>query len=256
MSHESPVRLPPVYEPVLMAAAEDAFAEARRRAEEDAPEGTLVWVAHPEQPAGQSGVPWQCPGGGLHAALVLRPEFPLERSGELGPLACVALGAAVAELAEAMTVLGYRWPNDVLLGSGKMAGVRLAVGLDPSGAPWQLLGLNANVAATPDLAEASSLAEQGHSPAGPGDLLEGFCRHFLDWINRWADEGFGPVHRAWLRRMQGLGGPVRLTLPDATLEGEAVEVTADGALVVETDRGREPVALGRFFGIDPGAGAS
>ena len=247
-----PVRLPPVYEPVLLATADDAFAEARQRALEDAPEGTLVWVAHPERPVGQSGAPWHRPGGGLHVALVLRPEFPLQRAGELGPLACVALGAAVAELAEPMTVLGYRWPNDLWLGSGKMAGVRLETGHEGDAEPWLVLGLNANVGATPEADLSASLAEQGHSPAGPGDLLESFCRHFLEWINLWADQGFAPVHRAFVRRLQGLGEPVHLTLAGESVEGTAEAVAGDGSLEVAGPRGRRAVSLEEFFGLPGG----
>lgn len=249
MTMELPVRLPPVYEPLLLVAADDAFTEARRRALEGAPEGTLVWLAHAEQPTGQSGSPWRTAAGGLHAALILRPDFPLARAGELGPLACVALGAAVAELSEPMTVLGYRWPNDLWLGSGKLAGFRLEAGQAQGQDPWLVLGLNANVAATPEAESASSLAEQGHSPAGPGELLESFCRHFLDWINHWAEQGFAPVHRAFTRRLQGLGEPVRLALPGGPLEGTPETVTEDGTLVMATAEGRRPVALGEFFGL-------
>lgn len=249
MSQQLPVRLPPVYEPVLLAAAEDALEEARRRAVEGAPEGTLVWVAHVERPTGQSGAPWLHAAGGLHAALVLRPDFPLERSGELGPLACVALGAAVAELCEPMTVLGYRWPNDLWLGSGKMAGFRLAAPAEAGAEPWLVLGLNANVGATPEGDRSASLAEQGHSPAGPGDLLESFCRHFLEWINLWAEQGFAPVHRAFARRLQGMGEPVRLALPGGTVEGRAQAVDDDGRLLVAGDGGRRAVSLAEFFGL-------
>ncbi len=249
MTMQLPVRLPPVYEPMLLAAADDAFAEARRRALEGAPEGTLVWLAHAEQPTGQSGAPWCTVAGGLHAALVLRPEFPLARAGELGPLACVALGAAVAELSEPMTVLGYRWPNDLWLGSGKMAGFRLEAGQSDGQEPWLVLGLNANVAATPEAEHASSLAEQGHSPAGPGELLESFCRHFLDWINLWAEGGFSPVHRAFTRRLQGLGEPVHLALPGGPLQGTPEAMTEDGSLLVARAEGPRPVGLGEFFGL-------
>lgn len=252
MTMQLPVRLPPVYEPMLLAAADDAFTEARRRALEGAPEGTLVWLAHAAQPTGQSGAPWRTAAGGLHAALVLRPDFPLARAGELGPLACVALGAAVAELSAPMTVLGYRWPNDLWLGSGKVAGFRLEAGQADGQEPWLVLGLNANVAATPETEHASSLAEQGHSPASPGELLESFCRHFLDWINLWAEQGFGPVHRAFTRRLQGLGEPVRLALPGETLQATVEALAEDGSLVVAGLQGRRTVTLAEFFRIEAG----
>jgi len=112
-----------------------------------------------------------------------------------------------------------------------------------------VLGLNANVAATPEAEHASSLAEQGHSAAGPGDLLESFSRHFLDWINLWAEQGFGPVHRAFTRRLQGLGEPVRLALPAGPLEGTAEAVAEDGGLRLAGAQGQRTVGLGEFFGL-------
>jgi ribosomal protein S18 acetylase RimI-like enzyme len=98
--------LPPALEPVVLESADDARAEAVRRARAGAPEGTLVWVQSPTEPRGRLDRAWQpAPGGALHAALVVRPMLPAAECAELAVATALALARAVADVVEHEGVL-------------------------------------------------------------------------------------------------------------------------------------------------------
>jgi BirA family biotin operon repressor/biotin-[acetyl-CoA-carboxylase] ligase len=77
------------------------------------------------------------------------------------------------------------------------------------------------------------------------ELLERFCRHFLSNVDQWANEGFEPARRAWLRRADGVGEPIQLNTASATLNGTFETVNEQGELVLKLSDGRRrpiPVA--------------
>ena len=97
----------------------------------------------------------------------------------------------------------------------------------------------------------------GASLRGEGDcepearvLLEGFTRHFLAWINRWAEEGFAPVRKAWLQRANGRGEAISVRLTDDTVTGTFDEIDEHGALIVTDGRGNaRRVSIAEFFDL-------
>lgn len=243
--------LPSLYELVQHDVRDSAVAEARRLAARGADEGTLVWVR--EQTAGLSrpGQSWESPPGNLYCALILRPDYPFATAMQLNYVAVVALGTMLAGMAALWTNLRYRWANDVLLNSAKVA----AVTLDPAAADsdtldWLVLGVAVNVTSHPEDTPfpATNLIEEGCTDVSEIDVLESFSRHFLSWINRWAEEGFGPVRQAWLHRADDIGKAREIKLKGEALSGTFVEVDEAGAMVLALDGGnRRHVTIGDYF---------
>lgn len=245
--------LPTAYEPVRLESADDARSEAARRARDGAPEGTLVWVDAPTQARARPGNDWQLPpGGGLHAALVLRPGLPATTCAELSVAVVLAIGRALADVVEPVTQLHYRWPNDVLLNNGKAAGVWLEGAGSPAALDWLVLGWAVNTAESPpELGfDAAGVAPEGRVEAPePGALLQAIARHLLAWIERWDDAGFEPLRASWHGRLR-LDEPIRLRLPNGTtVEGTAEAIDDAGALTVRTISGARQVALAEFFDL-------
>lgn len=214
--------LPAVYELVQRTRVDSVQAEAWRLAAAGADEGTLLWAAEQTNGTRQDGRPWQSPAGGLYAALVLRPELPRERWPQLFGLAAVSLGAAVAELCQPLTPLAYAWPDRLRLGPDALASITLSADDEVAILAWAV-----NVAAVPEIAGRYACLElEGGAEATAGDVLSRTSRFFLDWINRWAEDGFDPARRAWLAR--GL-------LEASSEEGVvATGLTADGDLVTDS----------------------
>ena len=170
----------------------------------------MVLADHQTAGRGQHGRPWTAPAGAaLLFSVVLRPPLPVARWPEI-PLAA---GCAVAEGLEtvAPVTATLKWPNDVLVGGRKLAGI-LAEGV--AGAPpLVILGIGVNVSQQesdwpPDLAgTAGSLAGLGAAvarEAAPG----GASRQPRRLVRRAARGGL----RAGARRL----APARPPRPSAS----------------------------------------
>ena len=155
--------------PLLAFAAVDSTQTiCRRLAAEGAPEGTVVVADHQRAGRGQGDRRWIAPpGAGLLVSCLLRPPAPASRWPGLTLVAARAVAEAVATCTRVTPRV--RWPNDVLVGERKLAGV-LAEGV-VGAAPFVVLGVGINVAQRADAwppalqGHAVSLAELGHPVA-------------------------------------------------------------------------------------------
>lgn len=240
------VALPPAYRLVEFDTVESTNDEAKRLAREGAEDGTLVWAREQTGGRGRGGRSWSSPRGNLYLSLVLRPECPASRAAELGFVAAVGLGTALAALVPPLCPVNYKWPNDVLLGESKVAGILIetesALQASP-GAPleWMVLGLGVNVQRYPEDTEfpATSLREEGAGDVTVERLLESFSLYFLDWVNRWMEDGFAPIRAEWKERGLGIGRKIRVRLPRETLRGKFIDLDTDGALLLQPEQGGE-----------------
>lgn len=251
--HDSP-SLTPHYALVDLKRVDSVMAEARRRAQQGAEEGTLVWAG--EQSAGRTrrGHEWYSPAGNLHCALLLRPDYPRAVSGQLAYVAALAAGSALAGLLAPMTGLRYRWPNDIYLNDLRAGQILLEA--SPGGADtydWLAVGLMVNVAShppNPEPEEFNSVHASGAPEVTAAQVLEDFSRYFLTWINRWAEDGFEPIARHWQQRADGLGEPVEAVLAGRTVRGVFSHVDELGRLVARSDTGEElRVGVDEYFGL-------
>ena len=79
-------------------------------------------------------------------------------------------------------------------------------------------------------------------------LLEAFSRSFLSWVNRWLDDGFAPVRRAWMHHAHGLGEEIEVRLPRETLTGIFKDLDERGVLVLELpDGARREISAGDVY---------
>ncbi len=211
---------------------------ARRWGERGAPEGAVVVAAHQSAGRGRRGRTWTAPpGAGLLVSIVLRPPLPVARWPEVG----IAAGCAVAEAVEATAGLPVRlkWPNDVLAGGGKLAGI-LAEGR--AGADGLVvLGIGVNVGQTagdwaPELVgRATSLAMLGR-PVGVAELLGAVLAALAGWYDRLLGGGFASVRDAW--RTRAVLGQAVAT---ARGPGTAVDLAPGGGLVVRCANGETAI---------------
>jgi BirA family biotin operon repressor/biotin-[acetyl-CoA-carboxylase] ligase len=216
--------------------------DAKRMAANGAVEGTIVWADRQTAGRGRRGRRWESPAGNLYCSLVLRPAVPLARAGQVGFAAALGIAeTALAVLPEAS--VHCKWPNDVLIGGRKMAGLLLETEACGDGmVDWLVLGVGINVASHPTNVDfpATSLAAEG-GQADVERVLTLFCRQFHLWYRSWCDEGFAPLREAWLRWAAGLGGPITVRLEDRTIEGLFGGLDEEGALLLHSP-GREASA--------------
>ncbi len=224
--------------------------EAKALARHGAPEGALVWASEQTAGRGRRGRTWRSPPGNLYLSLVLRPDGAPPRAAQLGFVAALGLGDALAALAGPALQLRYKWPNDVLAQGRKLAGILLESETAASGrVDFVVVGIGVNLVFAPEDVEfpATSLAAEGVAGVTPAVLLEAFARHFEIWLRRWREEGFAVVRAAWLARASGLGAAIRVRLERTTLAGRFLDLDDDGALVLDGPEGRQRIAAGEVF---------
>lgn len=229
-------------------------ADAAAWAASGAPEGAVVGAEHQTAGRGRHGRAWaDAPGLDLLFSVVLRPALPPERLGLIPLAAGVAVAEAVAPWV-APVAPRLKWPNDVLLGGRKSAGLllegQLASGGGPGGATLVLgLGLNVNQPDFPPevAGRATSLAlEVGRPlPRAPllADLLLALERRYDALIQGDA----AGVCAAFEALMTGLGSEATVAFAEdgaPALRGTLLGVDASGALRLATAEGVRLVAAG------------
>jgi BirA family transcriptional regulator, biotin operon repressor / biotin---[acetyl-CoA-carboxylase] ligase len=235
-----------------LAAAGSTNDEARRLAEAGAPEGTVVWAREQTAGRGRHGRPWASPPGNLYCSIVLRPDRPPREAAQLAMVAGCALADALDRLGPPPGLaVGLKWPNDLLLGGAKAAGILLEAsgGVDER-CDWLIVGTGVNVASCPVEAAypATCLAREGFRAASVEALLAAYLGALDHWLRVWRAEGLAPVRAAWLARAHGLGGPVTLRFDGFELHGRFAGLSEGGALVLREEDGRlREVAAGDVF---------
>ena len=205
-------------------------------------DGMLVIADHQTRGRGRSGRVWlDTPGAGLAMSLLLHPGC------DAGAFATAPLVAGLA-LARALDGLGVdaelKWPNDLLLGGRKLAGMLCESRRRAEGTQAFVLGVGVNVAQRvedfpPELREeATSLALAGHELA-----RETVAAAFLNALEPlWDEHQEGDAHaalEAWRARARFWGKPVAVRAPQGWIHGDAIALADDGALVVRTAAGED-----------------
>jgi BirA family biotin operon repressor/biotin-[acetyl-CoA-carboxylase] ligase len=172
-----------------------------------------------------------------------RPGVPMSAFGWLPLLAGVALVEAVARIGEVEATL--KWPNDLLIGDRKCAGILAEVAGDAV-----VVGIGVNVSTRADELPATtglpatSLLVEGAANTDRSPLLRALLRSMERWYAGWREAGGDAemcgLLAAYQRHCATIGRRVRVLLPGgAERTGEAVTVDSDGQLVIRTEEGAD-----------------
>ncbi len=184
---------------------------------------------------------------------MLRPELSLAECCQLSLLATLACSIAIAEQAEPLAELRYRWPNDVLLNRGKVAGVSLSGELTGDTVTWMVLALNVNVFEHPSACgfDAASMRGEGFAQYDREILLSAYGRELVSWLGRWSDEGFAPLGKAWLVRGEGDQVDYNIDVAGRTVIGKFAELQDSGDVSIRTNEtDTQTLTLEEFFRPD------
>jgi BirA family biotin operon repressor/biotin-[acetyl-CoA-carboxylase] ligase len=207
--------------------------EATRLAAEGAADGTVVWALSQSAGRGRRGRRWVSPEGNLYCSVVMRPDVPLARAAALSLVGAVAVGDTVAGFVPAGCRVEHKWPNDVLVGGAKIAGILLeASGGGRAAVDWVVIGCGVNVAVHPEAEGllATDLAAERNAPVSVGTVLVALLENLRHWRARWDTAGIEPVREACLARARGLGEEILVRLPREEIRGRFEGLDAAGAL--------------------------
>lgn len=147
--------------------------------------------------------------------------------------------------------VGIKWPNDVLLGRRKVAGILAESGAGPeAGGRWIVLGIGINVNQRPEdfspeiQHKAASIAMGRGEPVPPAGVLISLIQTLDQLYGQWKHGRTEPVLRRWREMCLHLGQPVTVTGAGETMYGRAKDITDQGLLILETMEGIREVAAG------------
>lgn len=226
------------------------------RAQDGAEHGLVVVADYQTAGRGRLDRSWVTPPrAALTFSVLLRPDVPGERWPWLPLLAGVAVVHAV-ELAGG-PACALKWPNDVMYGGSKLAGLLVERIETPSG-PVGVLGIGLNVSTTVEelpVPGAASLATIGSAAVDRTALLLVILESLGERLSDWSATGGDPAQgllEDYQARCETVGKEVRVHLPSgAQLVGTAVGVAEDGGLVVDTGSGAVTVSAGDVVHVRP-----
>jgi BirA family biotin operon repressor/biotin-[acetyl-CoA-carboxylase] ligase len=219
------------------------------------PEGQVLVAEEQTAGRGRLGRSWESvPGESLTFSVLLRPGPGIapDRRGWLTLLTGLAVASAIG--AAATVDVRLKWPNDVLIGERKLAGILAEQA--PERAPAAgavVIGVGVNVATqaaalpvSPAGVAATSLLVEG-VPADRADILLGILSHLERWYTAFRDdpdpEGTGLLG-AYRARSATLGRAVRAELPGGRVViGTATDLAADGSLLITDKPGNPPTPI-------------
>lgn len=222
--------------------------DAKAQARAGAAEGTIVQALRQTAGRGRQGNHWMSEPGNLYMSMILRPQVSAAQSGQLSFLAAVALAQTVQFLLPPAAEIALKWPNDLLIGGRKAAGILLeAESVSGKAAvDWLVLGIGLNLRHAPE--GAVSLLEAGAENIDLTAARDVLVGNVLALYRRWQQEGFAVIRSAWLERAAHLGKTIRIRLPGEEFHAVFDGIDAQGALEITMEGGaRRSIASGEVF---------
>ena len=191
---------------------------------------------------GRRGRSWVGAKGNLFLSLAL--PFELKDCGVLVLISGLALLELVKKVNPQADVV-LKWPNDVLLGGGKLSGILL----EKAESGYMIVGIGINV----KIAPATDASYKVSSLAGEGIILTKeevktmYLSHFDELLEFWRQNGMSALAKRWQKYAKGLGSTIVVRMPKTTKEGIFLGLDENGLLLLKTENGQEIISAGDVF---------
>lgn len=229
---------------------DSTMAEAARQAP-DLEGPTWIMARRQSEGRGRQGKPWSHPVGNLAATLIYKPQTSAAEAAKRSFMAANALFEALSHVVD-RTQLALKWPNDVLLDGGKVAGILLeSAGRGPF-VDWLSIGVGVNLANVPRGVEAAAFPPISVIAAGgrlikPEAFLALLADAFATQEDKLARLGFDRIREDWLSRAARLGEVIQARTGRETIDGLFDTIDRDGNLVLITARGPRAIAAADVY---------
>jgi BirA family biotin operon repressor/biotin-[acetyl-CoA-carboxylase] ligase len=237
-----PLRATPSAAVIVLGQIDSTNSEAMRRITSG--ETGPLWIRAEAQSRGRgrSGRSWSSEPGNLYATFLFAPGCARSEAHQLSLLTGVAVFDAIREMSGSdIAGLRLKWPNDVLIGAGKVAGILAESTAGTGGELLAIIGVGINLAHAPADANRSTtrLSEHGIR-ADPATALDQLDKALQRWLGTWdRGHGFAAIRGAWLERAGSIGEMLAINATEGQVEGRFAGLDADGSLLLTDAAGRE-----------------
>lgn len=211
---------------------------AFRLGTEGAPEGTVVCAEGQTKGRGRLGRSWSSPKAkGIYASIILRPALPPSVVSQLTLLSAISLCEAVKKICRLKASI--KWPNDILVGDKKLAGILTELSAEMDRVRFVVIGFGINVNSPLSMLppSATSLKNEIHSSVSRVEFMQEILRHLEKWYCILKEQGFSKIVERWKELSNTLGRRVRVEGIGEYIEGEAMDMDENGSLIIRNDAG-------------------
>jgi BirA family biotin operon repressor/biotin-[acetyl-CoA-carboxylase] ligase len=228
----------PEWNPLLLAETSSTNDVVREQARKGARSGFVVAASRQTAGRGRLGRNWESPPDrGLYASILLRPDLSMTETGKLTILGSVATVDAVEAVCGARPQI--KWPNDLLMGGRKLAG--LLIETEPKGSrlAFAVIGIGINVRheAGDFSPQVRKLATSLYMATGQLHRRADLLVALLQALDRRLTRPFDEAREAWSASSLTLGQQVTLTTARGRKHGQALGLDESGALLLRSDSG-------------------
>lgn len=231
-------------ERVILDSVDSTMSEAARCA---ASTTRPTWImAHTQTAArGRRGRAWVTPSGNLNATLIFKPKATPAEAAQRSFVAANALFQALAIYVPAEK-LALKWPNDVLLKGGKVAGILLESSGQGGAVDWLSIGIGVNLRHAPEAVQDAAFAPTSLKAAGgwdvePVDFLSTLASAYAAQEALYTTKGFAHIREHWLKNAARLGEIITARTSQTEITGIFDTIDESGNLVLITGAGRQAI---------------
>jgi len=215
---------PPLFQPQTAGGTTDPFDKACALAALGCDSGVLVHNVTADR---------------LRAAIVFAPEMPLEQAMQAFCACATGFQNAFGALAPPEVALHLTWAGDILVNGAKSGCLRAAAShSDPQAVPdWLVVGLEVWLIPQEgdepgDAPDQTCLYLEGCAEVSPLDLLEGWARHSLIWVNAVVEGDTRALHGEWRELLYGVGTEIPLGIAGQPAQGTFMGTDASFAMLL------------------------
>jgi len=212
-------------------------------------EGVVVFAESQTKGRGRLGRKWFSPAGkGLWFSVLLRPDLRPQGATQLTVTAATALVRAVVQ--QAGLAAQIKWPNDILLGGRKVAGVLTELSAELDCIKHVILGIGMDVNVSPGdwpaelRKEATSLKIEAGRAFRRADVAAAILRELDRGYALVREHQFARLAEEWEAHCSTLGHHVNIRIGERMVQGRAESLDEYGALLVRTEHGRLERVIG------------
>lgn len=232
---------------MILDAVDSTMAEAARRVQ-GLNRPTWIMARHQTAARGRRGRGWAHPAGNLAATLIYRPYATPAEASKRSFLAANALYETLAIYVD-RSALALKWPNDVLLNGGKVAGILLESAGSGPYVDWLSVGIGVNLREVPKgvLNAAFPPVSLGGVSVTPEAFLTVLAGHYATQEAKLERFGFARIREDWLHHAARLGEVITAHTGRDEVTGVFDTIDKDGNLVLITSKGPQAIPAADVF---------
>ncbi len=232
-------------------------ARAWQLAEAEAADGTVIIADRQSAGRGRLGRRWESPSKvNLYCSILLRPQIPVQQAPQLTFLSAVTVAETLNDLYQLPARV--KWPNDILVGGAKIAGLLNEMNAETEQIHFVILGIGVNLNMTAEqfpediLYPATSVLLETGKTIDRAEFIRSLLTKLDGYYSEFLREGFVPIRRRWESLCELMNSRVQVDQNPGILQGMVVGLDADGALRLQLDDGRvERILAGDVKPLQP-----